>query len=71
MDKAAIKTFAINSRRKLMEDVVYRMSLIGVSKDGIQDSITDAEGIQTFNIGGAPYSIYDEDIKKRENLIKR
>ena len=70
MDKAAIKTFAINSRRKLMEDVVYRMSLIGVSKDGIQDSITDAEGIQTFNIGGAPYSIYDEDIKKRENLIK-
>ena len=70
MDKAAIKTFAINSRRKLMEDVEYRMSLVGVTRDGIQDSITDAEGIQTFNIGGATHSIYDEDIKKRENLIK-
>ena len=70
MDKAAIKTFAINSRRKLMEDVEYRMSLIGVTKEGIQDSISDAEGIQTFNIGGSTYSIYDEDIKKRENLIK-
>ena len=44
MDKAAIKTFAINSRRKLMEDVEYRMSLVGVTRDGIQDSITDAEG---------------------------
>ena len=70
MDKTAIKTFAINSRRKLMEDVEYRMSLVGINREGIQDSITDAEGIQTFNIGGATHSIYDEDIKKRENLIK-
>ena len=70
MDKAAIKTFAINSRRKLMEDVEYRMSLVGITKDGIQDSISDADGIQTFDIGGATHSIYDEDIKKREDLIK-
>ena len=70
MDKTAIKTFAINSRRKLMEDVEYRMSLVGITKDGIQDSISDADGIQTFDIGGATHSIYDEDIKKREDLIK-
>ena len=36
MDKAAIKTFAINSRRKLMEDVEYRMSLVGIAKDGAE-----------------------------------
>ena len=29
MDKTAIKTFAINSRNKLMEDVEYKMSLVG------------------------------------------
>lgn len=33
MDKTAIKTFAINSRKKLMEDVEYKMSLVGIDKD--------------------------------------
>ena len=71
MDKVAIKTFAIESRRKLMEDVEYRMSLVGITKDGIADSISDADGIETFNIGGsATHSIYDNDIKKRVSLVR-
>lgn len=71
MDKGAIKTFAVESRRKLMEDVEYKMSLLGITKDEIAESISTSEGVQTFNIGGsATYSIYDEDIKKRERLIQ-
>ena len=71
MDKGAIKTFAVESRRKLMEDVEYKMSLLGITKDEIAESISTSEGVETFNIGGsATYSIYDEDIKKRERLVQ-
>ena len=72
MDKGAIKTFAVESRRKLMEDVEYKMGLLGIAKDNNHaESISTSEGVETFNIGGsATYSIYDEDIKKRERLIQ-
>ena len=65
MDKTAIKTFAINSRKKLIEDVEYKMSLVGINKDNINEPISSAEGIETYSIGGSTNSIYDEDIKKR------
>ena len=51
MDKTAIKTFAINSRKKLMEDVEYKMSLVGISKNCIDEPISSAKGIETFNFG--------------------
>ena len=70
MDKAAIKTFAINSRKKLMEDVEYKMSLVGINKDSISEPISSAEGIETYQIGGSTNSIYDEDISKREQLVR-
>lgn len=50
MDKTAIKTFAINSRKKLMEDVEYKMSLVGIDKDNIYEPISSANGIETINL---------------------
>ena len=70
MDKTAIKTFAINSRNKLIEDVEYKMSLVGIIKNNISEPISSAEGIETYNIGGSANSIYDEDIEKRKKLVK-
>ena len=70
MDKAAIKTFAINSRKKLMDDVEYKMSLVGINKDTISEPISSADGIETYQIGGSTNSIYDEDISKREQLVR-
>ena len=70
MDKSAIKTFAINSRKKLMDDVEYKMSLVGITKNNIDEPISSAEGIETYNIGGSTNSIYDKDIKKRKQLVK-
>ena len=71
MDKAAIKTFAVESRRKLMEDVEYRMSLLGITKDNIAEPITKADGVEAYDYGAStPHQIYDEDIKKRENLVR-
>ena len=71
MDKTAIKTFAINSRKKLIEDVEYKMSLVGITKDNIDEPVSSAEGIETYNIGGSTNSIYDKDIEKRKELVKQ
>lgn len=70
MDKQKLKTFAIESRRKLIEDVTYQANLLGVNADGISEPFETADGMQAFDIGaGKPYKIYDEDIKRRESLI--
>ena len=70
MDKTAIKTFAINSRKKLMEDVEYKMSLVGIDKYNIYEPISSANGIETYQLGGSTNSIYDNDISKRERLVR-
>ena len=60
MDKNKLKTFAIESRRQLIEDTTYQAKLLGISAEKIQDPIEEAEGMQAFNIGGTkPYIIYD------------
>ena len=68
MDKTTLKTFAVNSRNKLIEDTVYRLNLLGITEDEIQDPI-EADGMQTFQIGGTTFSIYDADINKRKEII--
>ena len=70
MDKNAIKSFAIESRRQLIESVKFQASLIGITADGIAEPISKAEGMETYDYGAGTYSIYDNDIQKRENLIK-
>ena len=50
MDKTILKNFAVNSRNKLIEDTIYRLSLLGITEDEIQDPI-EANGMQTFQIG--------------------
>ena len=69
MDKTVLKTFAVNSRNKLIEDTVYRLNLLGITENEIQDPI-EADGMQTFQIGGTTFSIYDKDINKRKEIIK-
>ena len=70
MDKNAIKTFAIESRRQMILSVKYQASLIGITADGIEDPISRAEGMETYDYGAGTHSIYDEDIKKRESLVQ-
>ena len=69
MDKTILKNFAVNSRNKLIEDTIYRLSLLGITEDEIQDPI-EANGMQTFQIGGTNFSIYDDDINKRKEIIE-
>ena len=70
MDKVAIKTFAIESRRKMIESVKYQASLLGIAADEIREPIVKAEGMETYDYGAGQYTIYDEDIKKRQSLVR-
>ena len=68
MNKTILKNFAVNSRNKLIEDTVYKLNLLGITENEIQDPI-EAKGMQTFKIGSTTFSIYDEDINKRKEII--
>lgn len=72
MDKKAIKTFAIESRKKLIEEVKYQASLLGITAKGIAEPVEKAEGMEVYDIGASnPNTIYDEAIEQRKNLVKR
>jgi len=72
MDKKAIKTFAVESRRKLMEEVKYQASLLGINPQAIVEPVEKADGMEVYDIGAAtPYTIYEEAIKQRKSLVKR
>ena len=42
MDKNAIKTFAVESRRKMIKSVKFQASLLGISADEIKEPISKA-----------------------------
>ena len=70
MDKASIKTFAVESRQKMIESVKYQASLLGITADEIREPIVKAEGMETYDYGAGQHTIYDEDIKKRQSLVR-
>lgn len=70
MDKNAIKIFAVESRRQLIESVKYQASLIGITSEGISEPVSKADGMETYDYGAGTYSIFDEDIRKRESLVR-
>ena len=72
MDKKAIKTFAIESRKKLIEEIKYQASLLGITTEGIAEPVEKADGMEVYDIGAStPNTIYDDAIKQRESLVKR
>lgn len=48
VDKNAIKSFAIESRRQMIENVKYQASLIGITADGISEPVSKAEGMENI-----------------------
>ena len=70
LDKNAIKTFAIESRRQMIESVKYQANLVGITAEGINEPISKAEGMETYDYGAGTHTIFDNDIRKRESLVK-
>ena len=70
MNKTAIKNFAVWARKKLIADICYRAQLLGITKEGIKDSLPQSTGsVQFFDIGTAqPYSIGGAAISQRAHL---
>lgn len=72
MDKKAIKTFAIDARKKLISEIKYKANLLGITADGIAEPIKESDGMEVYNIGGStPYTIYDEAINQRKDLVQQ
>ena len=69
MDKNTIKSFAIESRRQMVESVKYQASLIGITAEDNNDPISKADGMETYDYGAGTHSIFDEDIEKRKSLV--
>lgn len=73
MNKTAIKNFAVWARRKLISEITYKASLIGIDEKGILQPLPISTGnIQFFDIGtGKPNEISDHEINQRNALVKR
>lgn len=73
MNKTAIKNFAIWARNKLISEITYKASLVGISEKGISAPLpTSTDNIQFFDIGtGKPTEIANEEVKQRAALVSR
>ena len=72
MNKTAIKNFAIWARNKLIADIQYRAGLMGITADGIKDTLPQSTGTMEFyDIGTAePYAITGDAIPQRKKLVE-
>lgn len=73
MNKTAIKNFAVWARNKLISEITYKASLVGISEKGISTPLpTSIDNIQFFDIGtGKPTEIANEEVKQRTALVSR
>lgn len=73
MNKTAIKNFAVWARNKLISEITYKASLVGISEKGISTPLpTSTDNIQFFDVGtGKPTEIANEEVKQRAALVSR
>lgn len=71
MDKAAIKTFAISARNKLISDISFKAGLLGVTEKEIQSPLPQStKSIQFFDIGTRdPHQVTGIEIEQRDRLV--
>ena len=72
MDKTSIKNFAIWARNKLIADIGYKASLMGINEDGISDALSQSTiSTEFYDIGtDNPYAISTNQIKQRKRLVE-
>ena len=72
MNKTAIKNFATWARKKLIADVTYKASLMGITEQGIKSALPQSmPGEEAFDIGTKePYVISGAAVHQREALVR-
>jgi hypothetical protein len=73
MNKTAIKNFAVWARNKLIADITYKASLLGVAEAGINAALPQStKDVEFYDIGTKePYAITGEALRQRKQLAER
>ena len=71
MNKTAIKNFAIWARRKLISDITYKASMLGITENGIAEPLSwSTQDLQFFDIGTKDYAeVSGMAIAQRNGLV--
>lgn len=71
MNKTAIKNFAIWARQKLISDITYKASMLGITEDGIADKLPQSTNdLHFYDIGTKDYvEISGKEIAQRSALV--
>lgn len=71
MNKTAIKNFSVWAREKLISDIKYKASMIGITEDGIADELPQStKDLHFFDIGTKNYvEISSDEIEQRNTLV--
>lgn len=72
MEKASLKKFAVDARRKLIEDVKFQLGLYGITENGILKPQTGTDSALIFDLGnGNTQTIKGERyVKQYRNLVE-
>lgn len=73
MNKPSIRSFAIWARNKLIADITYKASLLGVTEAGINAALPQStKDVEFYDIGTKePYAITGEALRQRKQLAER
>lgn len=72
MNKTAIKSFAVEARKKLIASVKDKAGRIGIAKENITEAIRKGEGYAVFPTHiGIETTLVGKELKQRENLVNR
>lgn len=72
MNKTAIKNFATWARKKLIADITYKASLMGITDQGIKSALLQSmPGEEAYDIGTKePYVISGDAVRQRAHLAR-
>jgi len=72
MNKTAIKNFAVWARKKLIADITYKASLMGITEQGIKSALPQSmPGEEAYDIGTKePYVISGDAVRQRAHLAR-
>ena len=72
MNKTAIKNFAVWARQKLMSDITYKASMLGITEEGIADKLPQSTNdLHFYDIGTKDYvEISGKEIAQRSALVR-
>ena len=70
MNKSAIKTFAVEARKKLIASVKDKAGMLGITKDKISEPAQKGADFETYsNLFGRQTTLTGSEITKRANLV--